>query len=123
MAGNNTDASPHGLEEKPGGRVIGPERLDGPEYRGMVGNDTIVATGFSLINQRGDRIQREKDSAERLTRFPREQADIIPIFRQGIWAYLLKDLEKILDCWHDRAMFEIKRGTPVVDVPLCGHCL
>ena len=123
MTGDDTDATLGCLTDKSANGGIGAKGFQWPKNNGVMGDYAVVPTGFRQVNQRAGRIKCDEDSVQVLPGGTDEKADIIPIFSEVIGSYLLKNIEKIVNCWHGSVMLQIKRGTSLVDVPLFGHCV
>ena len=123
MTGDDTDGTLGCFNDKSANGCVGAKGFQRPENNGMVGDYAVVPAVSGQVNQRAGRIQCDEDSVQVLPGFTDEKADIIPVFSEVIGSYLLKNIEKIANCWHGWVMLQIKRGTSLVDVPLFGHCV
>ena len=66
----------------------------------MVGDNDVEPAGVGRSHQRFGWVQGHQDTMDFPVRRANQEADIVPVFGQGVRGDLLKNVEKILDGRH-----------------------
>jgi hypothetical protein len=91
VAGDDTDVVAGCCSNEPARRGICPNCFKGAKDDGVVGDHQVVLTGSSVLDQRTDGVEGQKDTLDFLTRISDQETDIIPFLCQVIWSDVLEN--------------------------------